>query len=82
MTDIFSEIVAPQHLVYTEVFEPYPDAPGTVTVTLTESDGKTKMTNRSLYSSKEVRDMVIASGMETGMRESMLQLTEVIASLA
>ncbi len=77
----FLEIVAPTHLVQTEVFDPYPDSAATVTVTLTESDGKTKMTNRSLYPSKEERDQVIASGMEGGMRESMLQFTEVIAPL-
>jgi hypothetical protein len=36
---------------------------------------------RSLYPSKEVRDQVIASGMEGGMRESYRRLTEIIARL-
>jgi hypothetical protein len=32
-----------------------------------------------LYPSKEVLDMVIASGMETGMRETMDQLDELVS---
>ena len=77
----FLEIDAPTRFVHTEVFDPFPDAAATVTVTLAEREGRTAMTNRSLYPSREVRDQVIASGMEDGMRESMRQLTEVVASL-
>jgi len=77
----FLEIDPPTRVVQTEVFEPYPDAGSTVTVMLAESGGKTTMTSRSLYPSKEVRDMVLATGMEKGMRESMRQLTELVASL-
>jgi uncharacterized protein YndB with AHSA1/START domain len=68
-------------VLQTEIFEPFPDAGAMVTVTLTERGGRTEMTNRSVYPSKEIRDQVIATGMEHGMRESMLQLTEVVASL-
>jgi hypothetical protein len=39
------------------------------------------MTVRSVYPSQVVRDQVIASGMEDGMRESYRQLTEIIADL-
>lgn len=77
----FLELDAPHRMVLTEVFDPFPDSPAMVTITLTESAGTTKLTNLSRYPSKEVRDMVIASGMEGGMRESMLQLTEVVTSL-
>jgi uncharacterized protein YndB with AHSA1/START domain len=52
-----------------------------VTVTLTEVKGKTTLTSRVLYPSKEVRDQVLASGMEHGMRESYRQLTDVVAGL-
>lgn len=76
----YLEIEAPHRVVQTEMFEPFPDA-AHVTITLTEKDGRTEMINRSVYPSKEVRDTVIATGMEHGMRESMLQLTEVVASL-
>jgi len=78
----FLEIQPPTRTVQTEVFEPFPDGGAQVTVTLAEADGKTTMSNRSVYPSQEVRDAVIASGMEKGMRESMRQLTEVVASLA
>jgi hypothetical protein len=39
------------------------------------------MTQRCVYPSGEVRDIVIATGMEQGMRESLLQLTDVVARL-
>jgi hypothetical protein len=51
------------------------------TVTLDERGGRTYLTLRSVYRSKEDRDAVIASGMEWGARLSYLQLDEVIASL-
>jgi len=72
----FLELDPPHRLVQTEIFEPFPDAVSTVTVTLTEADGRTLLENRVLYPSKEVRDQVLASGMADGMRESYLQLTE------
>jgi len=78
----FLEIVAPTRVVQTEIFDPYPDAAATVTLTLVERGGRTTLTSRSLYPSREVRDQVIASGMEHGMRESMVQLTEVVGSLS
>ncbi|HWB74206.1 MAG TPA: SRPBCC family protein [Nannocystaceae bacterium] len=73
--------ISPTEIVQSEIFDPFPDSPARVTVTLTEKGGVTVLTNRSLYPSKEVRDMVVASGMEDGMRESMLQLSDVVASL-
>src|SRR5438093_1311970 len=51
------------------------------TVRLDERDGRTYLSLRSVYQSKEDRDAVIASGMEWGARLSYLQLDEVIASL-
>lgn len=78
----YLEIDAPHRVVNTEIFDPFPEAPSTVTVTLTERDGKTTMTSRSAYPSKEVRDMVIATGMEEGMRESLLQLKDVVTGLS
>jgi uncharacterized protein YndB with AHSA1/START domain len=77
----FLEIDAPTRVVQTEIFDPFPDAASTVTMLLVETAGETTMTVRSLYPSKEVRDQVIASGMEDGMRESYRQLTEVVSSL-
>lgn len=78
----FLEIEAPLKVVQTEIFDPFPDAVSTVTMSLDEKDGVTAMRVLSVYPSKEVRDQVIGSGMEDGMRESYRQLTEVVLSLA
>ncbi|HUQ42584.1 MAG TPA: SRPBCC domain-containing protein [Candidatus Limnocylindrales bacterium] len=72
---------SPERMVYTEEFEAMPGHGALVTVTLEEHAGKTVMTLRSVYQSKEDRDAVIASGMEWGARLSYLQLDEVIALL-
>lgn len=72
---------SPERIVYMEEFEAMPGHGAVTTVTLEERGGKTVMTLRSVYQSKEDRDAVIASGMEWGARLSYLQLDEVIDSL-
>jgi uncharacterized protein YndB with AHSA1/START domain len=77
----YLELDAPHRIVQTEVFDPFPDAGAVVTVTLDERGGRTTLTSLSRYPSQAIRDQVIASGMEGGMRESYQQLTEVVASI-
>src|SRR5438270_30730 len=72
---------SPERIVYTEEFEAMPGHGVVSTVTLDERGGKTFLTLRSVYQSKEDRDAVIASGMKWGARLSYLQLDEVIDSL-
>src|SRR5438093_416792 len=72
---------SPERIVYTEEYEAMPGHGAVSTVTLDERGGKTFLTLRSVYQSKEDRDAVIASGMEWGARLSYLQLDEVIDSL-
>jgi uncharacterized protein YndB with AHSA1/START domain len=72
---------SPARIVYVEEFEQMPGHGALTTVTLEERGGKTLMTLRSVYQSKDDRDAVIASGMEWGARLSYLQLDEVIDSL-
>src|SRR5439155_15215343 len=72
---------SPERIVYTEEFEAMPGHGAVSIVTLDERGGKTFLTLRSVYQSKEDRDAVIASGMEWGARLSYLQLDEVIDSL-
>jgi uncharacterized protein YndB with AHSA1/START domain len=79
---VFLEIEAPDRIVQTEIFDPFPDAPATVELLLVEHAGTTTLTSRSRYPSKEIRDSVVRSGMEGGMRESMQQLAELVAMLA
>ncbi|MFF5293927.1 SRPBCC family protein [Paractinoplanes globisporus] len=80
----FREIDVPTRLVNTEAFEGVPDPDGTaglVTVTLTEKDGRTYLEALCDYHEKTIRDMVIDSGMESGMQQSYDALEEVAASL-
>ena len=53
-----------------------------ITTTLTEVDGRTIFTQVTDCPSAEVRDMIVESGMEAGMQESMDQLEQVAVSLA
>ena len=77
----YREISEPERLVNTEIYEGAPEGVGVVTTTLTESDGRTTLTQLCEYGSREVRDAVIDSGMESGMQESMDALEQVVVSL-
>ena len=80
----YREIVPNERIVSTEVFEGVPDAEagGVVsTATFTEKDGRTMLTVLAQHASQEIRDMVINSGMEGGMQESMDHLEQVAISL-
>jgi len=79
---IYKEIAPPDRIVFTEIFEPYPDSGSLVTATLTDEGAKTRLTLVAQYPSKDVRDMVIASGMERGAAISYDRLEEVAAELA
>lgn len=79
---VYREIAPPGRLVFTEIFEPFPDAESVCTVELTHEKGKTRFTITAKYPSLEVRDMVIKSGMERGAAISYDRLEEVAARLA
>ncbi|HEU4534076.1 MAG TPA: SRPBCC family protein [Polyangiaceae bacterium] len=76
----YLEIVPPTRLVYTQVFEPYPDAEVVVTVSFEERDGSTLLVAREVYPSKEALEGAMASGMEEGLRETFDQLDALVAS--
>jgi uncharacterized protein YndB with AHSA1/START domain len=78
---VYREIVPPDRLVFTEIYEPYPDAESVITSIFTEEDGKTRLTSTCLYPSLDVRNMVIQSGMERGAAISYDRLEEVAQSL-
>lgn len=79
----YVELAPYTRIVYTQIFEPMRAAGAvTSTVTLDERDGKTHLVLHSLYPSKEALEATIASGMEHGMRETMDQLDDLVASLA
>jgi uncharacterized protein YndB with AHSA1/START domain len=77
----YKEIKAPERVVFTEFFAPFPDSGSTVTAVLTEEKGKTRLTVTAAYPSLEVRDMVLKTGMEKGAAISYDRLEEVALSL-
>jgi uncharacterized protein YndB with AHSA1/START domain len=79
----YIEVVTPSRLVYTQAFEPMADA-GYATITVTfEAVGanQTRMVSHERYPTAEVREMVLSSGMEKGMRITMDQLDELVGEL-
>ena len=79
---VYREIDAPGRLVYTEIFEPFPDVESVVTQILTREGSKTRLTVTSSYPSLEVRDMVLKTGMEKGAALSYDRLDDVAQELA
>ncbi|HEY4117400.1 MAG TPA: SRPBCC family protein [Byssovorax sp.] len=77
----YREIDAPERVVFTEIFEMFPDVVSVVTSTLTEEGDKTRLTVTVRYPSNEVRDGVLASGMARGAGVSYERLEELCAKL-
>jgi uncharacterized protein YndB with AHSA1/START domain len=81
----YQEIVPDERLVSTEIYEipDQGDSPPTInTATFTETDGRTTLTVLVECPSKELRDTIIDSGMESGMQESYDALERLAASLS
>ena len=76
----YREVIAPEKLVYSFLFGDMPEGDGFVEITLVERDGVTELRDRAVFVSKEDRDAVIASGMESGARETYERLSELVAS--
>jgi uncharacterized protein YndB with AHSA1/START domain len=74
-------LAAPVRVVFTEIYEPFPDAASVVTAVFTEEQGKTRLTATMRYPSIEVRDMVLKTGMEKGAALSYDRLDEVASRL-
>jgi uncharacterized protein YndB with AHSA1/START domain len=79
---VYREVARPERVVFTEIFEPFPDAESVVTALLTEEDGKTRLTATVSYPSVEIRDMVLQTGMAKGAAISYDRLEDVAAGLA
>ena len=83
----YREIVPNERTVSTEVYEmpgvPADQLPATVnTSTFVEAEGRTTLSVLIECPSREVRDAIIASGMEGGMNDSYDALEQVAGSLA
>lgn len=77
----YREINPPGRVVFTEIFEPFPESVSVVTALLTEEGGKTRLTATVRYPSREVRDMVMGTGMSHGAGISYDRLEDLVAEL-
>jgi uncharacterized protein YndB with AHSA1/START domain len=78
----YLEVEAPSRIVLTQLYERIREAgEGVVTATFDELQGKTHLTLRQLFPSKEALEGALASGMENGMRMTLDQLDELVASM-
>jgi uncharacterized protein YndB with AHSA1/START domain len=81
MGGVYREIVPHDRIAATEKFDdPWYEGEATSTVTFVEHDGKTTLTMTILYDSKETRDAVLKSPMETGLAVSFDKLAELLAT--
>lgn len=84
----YRELAPYERIVSTEVYEgaPTPEGgqeEGTLnTLTLDERDGRTTLTILVEAGRQEIRDMIIASGMEAGMQDALDLLEQAVVELA
>lgn len=81
MGGVYREILPPERIVATEKFDEswYPgEAVGTLV--LLEQDEKTTLTQTVLYASREAREAVLKSGMESGVAAGYDRLEKLLAS--
>ena len=82
MGGVYREVVAPERIVVTEIFDEawYPGE-AVDTIVLVEREGRTTMTQTIQYNSRETRDAVLKSPMQTGMAASYDRLENFLPSL-
>jgi uncharacterized protein YndB with AHSA1/START domain len=78
---VYREIVPPERLVYTEVFDDqsYPGE-SLVTHVFAAAGGRTILSTTVVYPSMEARDIVLAYPMRRGVAESFVRLDEVLTA--
>jgi len=80
----YREIVEPERLVNTEVFEGAPPEAGealNTNVFEALAGGRTRLTMTTSVDSKQVRDMILGTGMESGAQEGLDIIEEIVAEL-
>ena len=83
MGGIYREIVIPQRIVNTQLFDQDWTGGETLgTLLLVEHDGKTTLTNKVLYSSREARDGALKTNMAEGVEAGYARLDEIFKSMA
>lgn len=79
----FHEVRSPERLVWTFTWEGEPDGVSLETMTFEElPGGRTRATGLSVVESFEIRDQILASGMEVGVVEGYEKLDDLLAQSA
>ncbi len=78
----YRAVEPPSRLTYTFEYEGMPGHICVETLTFEESGGVTTLTSNSVYDSKDDRDGMLSSGMESGATELMDRLEELLRKLA
>ena len=77
----YKEIVRPERIVHTELFdEAWYEGESLNTWTLAEQGGNTNLAVTMRYETQKTRDSVLESGMESGVATSYDRLDEILAS--
>jgi uncharacterized protein YndB with AHSA1/START domain len=77
---VFHDVVDGERIVWTFEFEGVPGHVSLETVTFEDQGGATAIRMHSVYQSVGDRDGMIASGMESGLAESLDRLEELVSS--
>ena len=77
----YHEVVAPERIVSTEVFEGFPDAESINTMTLHQIGSTTRLQTIVRHQTQEFRDGHVQSGMEGGMQETFNRLDDLLAGI-
>jgi uncharacterized protein YndB with AHSA1/START domain len=78
----YRTIIEPERIDWTIGYEGMEGEPGLESLTLEEHDGRTILSARSFFRSREERDAMIATGMEKGASESWERLAEHLTTMA
>jgi uncharacterized protein YndB with AHSA1/START domain len=78
---VYHEVAAPERLVATFEFEGTPGHVSLETLKLEENNGRTMLTNTSVFQSMADRDEMLGAGMEEGASETMDRLAELLTHL-
>jgi uncharacterized protein YndB with AHSA1/START domain len=82
MRGVYEELAPQKRSVHIESFDDFPGPGARVTTLFDEKDGTTTMTVTVLAASKEIRDAVVASGMEHGAAETYDRLAALLEEAA
>lgn len=78
---VHHDVTPPERVIRTFEFEGFPGHVQLETLLLEDIGGRTKMTAQSVFQSVEDRDGMIASGMESGVREGFSKLDALLKEM-